>query len=160
MKSYILFITLLFAAIGASAQHHQNMKMSDTTKKNMRMNSTKPMVMDGMDMSNMKMDSPMHHMMMTSQFSRDLPMNRDGSGTSWVPDETPLYAYMIHGKKWMSMVHGSFFARYNNQDLFNKGKRGGGNRIDVPNWLMFMTQRKVGNNGLFSIIPCSLSIPF
>ncbi|WP_114939713.1 hypothetical protein [Mucilaginibacter endophyticus] len=152
MKKYILFIAIFLAAFGVSAQHHHDMQMSDTTKKNLRMNSTKPMVMDGMDMSGMKMDTPMHHhMTMTSQFSRDLPMNRDGSGTSWVPDETPMYAYMIHGKKWMSMVHGSFFARYNNQDLFNSGKRGGSNRIDVPNWLMFMTQRKVGNNGLFSI---------
>jgi len=152
MKKYILFVAIFLAALGVSAQHHHDMQMSDTTKKNLRMNSTKPMVMDNMDMSGVKMDTPMHHhMMMTSQFSRDLPMNRDGSGTSWVPDETPMYAYMIHGKKWMSMVHGSFFARYNNQDLFNSGKRGGSNRIDVPNWLMFMTQRKVGDNGLFSI---------
>ncbi|WP_426583733.1 hypothetical protein [Mucilaginibacter sp. R-33] len=81
MKAYIVFIALSLAAVGASAQHHHDMKMSDTTKKNMRMNSTKPMVMD---MGNMKKDTLMHHMMMTSQFSRDLPMNRDGSGTSWV----------------------------------------------------------------------------
>ena len=46
-------------------------------------------------------------------------------GTSWVPDETPMYAYMIHGKKWMTMIHGSFFLRYNKQDLFNSGSRGG-----------------------------------
>lgn len=40
--------------------------------------------------------------MMSSQLSRDLPMSRNGSGTSWVPDETPVYGYMVHGKKWMS----------------------------------------------------------
>jgi len=45
-------------------------------------------------------------MKMTSQYSRDLPMSRDGSGTSWVPDETPIYAYMISGKKWTTMVRG------------------------------------------------------
>jgi hypothetical protein len=88
--------------------------------------------------------------MMTSQFSLDLPMNRDGSGTSWVPDETPMYMYMIHGKKWMHMVHGSVFLRYNKQDLFNKGTRGG-KQFDAPNWLMYMAQRKVGKNGLFAI---------
>lgn len=88
-------------------------------------------------------------MMMSSQLSRDLPMNRNGSGSSWVPDETPVYGYMVHGKKWMSMVHGNFFARYTHQDIFKSGSRGG-HEFDAPNWLMGMTQRKVGRNGLFS----------
>lgn len=87
---------------------------------------------------------------MTSKFSLDLPMNRDGSGTSWVPDETPIYAYMIHGKKWMTMIHGNFFLRYNKQDVFNAGTRGG-SRFDAPNMVMLMSQRRVGRNGLFSI---------
>jgi hypothetical protein len=104
-----------------------------------------------MDMSDVKMDSgSMKSMKMNSQYSLDVPMSRDGSGTSWVPDETPMYAYMIHGKKWMTMIHGSFFLRYNKQDLFNSGNRGG-KKIDAPNWLMAMTQRQVGKNGLFSI---------
>jgi hypothetical protein len=107
--------------------------------------------MKGMDMGNMKTDSgSMMSMKMNSQYSLDLLMNRDGSGTSWVPDETPMYAYMIHGKKWMTMIHGSFFLRYNKQDLFNSGSRGG-KKFDAPNWLMAMTQRQVGKNGLFSI---------
>ena len=87
---------------------------------------------------------------MTSKFSLDLPMNRDGSGTSWVPDETPIYAYMIHGKKWMTMIHGDFFFRYNKQDVFNAGSRGG-SKFDAPNMVMLMTQRRVGRNGLFAI---------
>jgi len=107
--------------------------------------------MKGMDMGDMKMDSgSMMSMKMNSQYSLDLPMNRDGSGTSWVPDETPMYAYMIHGKKWMTMIHGSFFLRYNKQDLFNSGSRGR-KKFDAPNWLMAMTQRQVGKNGLFSV---------
>jgi hypothetical protein len=57
---------------------------------------------------------------------------------------------MVHGKKWMQMFHGSFFARYNKQDLFNKGNRGS-SQFDVPNWFMYMAQRKVGDNGLFAI---------
>ncbi len=101
-------------------------------------------------MKNMQHDTTHKMGMMTSQFSLDLPMNRDGSGTSWVPDETPMYMYMIHGKKWMHMVHGSVFLRYNKQDLFNKGSRGG-SQVDAPNWLMYMAQRKVGKNGLFAI---------
>lgn len=102
-----------------------------------------------MDMGSMKMDTA-RHMMMNSQYSLDLPMNRDGSGTSWVPDQTPMYGYMFHGKKWMTMVHGSFFIRYTDQDVFNQGSRGG-KQFDVPDWFMAMTQRQVGGNGLFSI---------
>src|SRR6201989_2044107 len=105
--------------------------------------------MKGMDMGDIKTDST-KPMRMNSQYSLDLPMNRDGSGTSWMPDESPMYAYMIHGKKWMTMIHGSFFLRYNKQDLFNSGRRGG-NKADAPNWLMAMTQRQIGKNGLFSI---------
>lgn len=131
MKKYIILL-LLVSAMPVFAQHmHMN---NDTSKK------------PG-DMMDMDMSKPM---MMNSQYSLDVPMNRDGSGTSWVPDETPMYAYMMHGKKWMTMIHGSFFARYNNQDLFNTGNRGG-HKVDMPNWIMAMTQTKIGNNGLFSI---------
>jgi hypothetical protein len=55
---------------------------------------------------------------------------------------------MIHSKKWMYMVHGSVFARYNHQDFTNKGSRGG-DKFDAPNWFMFMGQRKLGQKGLF-----------
>jgi hypothetical protein len=105
--------------------------------------------MKGMDMGGMQMDAS-KPMKMNSQYSLDLPMNRDGSGTSWVPDQTPMYGYMFHGKKWMTMIHGSFFLRYDNQDIFKQGRRGG-SQFDVPDWFMLMTQRPVGTSGLFSI---------
>jgi len=136
MKKLLLLIPILIFLSAASAQ-----------KKHMKKDTS----MKGMDMGDMKMDSgSMTSMKMNSQYSLDLPMNRDGSGTSWVPDETPMYAYMIHGKKWMTMIHGSFFLRYNKQDLFNSGSRGR-KKFDAPNWLMAMTQRQVGKNGLFSV---------
>jgi len=135
----IFKILLSFAAFGTATAFAQKMPMKTDTS------------MKGMDMGNMKMDSgSMMSMKMNSQYSLDLPTNRDGSGTSWVPVETPMYAYMIHGKKWMTMIHGSFFLRYNKQDLFNSGSRGG-KKFDAPNWLMVMTQRQIGKNGLFSV---------
>ena len=149
MKYLLKLCILLLLATPAIAQQ---MKMD--TAGSMKMNKKKPVKkvkqdnMGDMDMSNMQMDS-MKPMGMTSQYSRDIPMSRDGSGTSWVPDETPTYAYMIPGK-WMTMIHGSFFARYDNQDLFKEGSRGG-HQFDVPDWLMAMTQRKIGDKGLFSI---------
>jgi hypothetical protein len=138
----------------------QPMKMD--TAKSMKTHKTKPakkmdmgnMNMGGMDMGDMKMDGnkkdTARAMGMTSQYSRGIPMSRDGSGTSWVPDETPAYAYMINTGKWTTMVHGSFFARYTNQDLFKQGSRGG-KQFDAPDWFMAMTQRKIGSGGLFSI---------
>lgn len=91
----------------------------------------------------LRVESPMSH-----AFSRNLPMNRNGSGTSWLPDSTPMYGYMLHTPKWMFMAHGNLFIRYNKQDLFDKGLRGG-EEWDAPNWLMFMGQRNVGRRGLF-----------
>ncbi|MGF7219111.1 hypothetical protein GGR92_005293 [Spirosoma lacussanchae] len=87
-------------------------------------------------------------MMMTHSFSRNLPMNRNGSGTSWHPDNTPMYAYMTHGKKWSYMVHYSVFLRYNSQNTNNRDKRGSDRQFDAPNWFMGMAQRQIGQRGL------------
>lgn len=85
---------------------------------------------------------------MSHAFSRNLPMNRNGSGTGWLPDAAPMYGLMFHQPKWMFMLHGNVFFRYNNQDLTQKGNRGD-EEFDIPNWLMFMGQRQVGERGLF-----------
>jgi hypothetical protein len=138
MKRFIFIFILMLIASPLWAQHHMG---NDTTGHKMPM---------GQPMHQTKPDTAMHHdMMMSSQLSRDLPMNRNGSGTSWMPDESPMYGYMVHGKKWMSMIHGNLFARYTYQDIFKSGSRGG-HQFDAPNWLMGMTKRKVGRNGLFS----------
>ena len=55
----------------------------------------------GMDM----VDGEMSH-----SFSRNLPMNRNGSGTGWLPDASPMYGYMFHAKKWMYMLHGNLYS--------------------------------------------------
>ncbi|HTE10285.1 MAG TPA: hypothetical protein VK645_04930, partial [Chitinophagaceae bacterium] len=56
--------------------------------------------------------------------------------------------YMFHTKKWMYMLHGNLFLRYNKQDITGKGSRGNG-KFDAPDWLMFMGQKQAGKNGLF-----------
>jgi hypothetical protein len=100
-----------------------------------------------------------HHQMMDSSgmtatmshtLSRNLPMNRNGSGTSWMPDSTPIYAYMKMTGNWNFMFHGSIFIRYNSQDIFNKGSRGG-DKFDAPDWIMAMAQRKIGSKGLLNV---------
>ena len=89
-----------------------------------------------------------HDGTMTHSFSLSLPMNRNGSGTGWLPDASPMYGYMIHSRKWMYMIHGNIFVRYNRQDIGEKGTRGD-SKVDAPNWFMAMGQRRVGVKGLF-----------
>ncbi|HET7817895.1 MAG TPA: hypothetical protein VFL70_01175 [Bacteroidia bacterium] len=87
--------------------------------------------------------APMNH-----AFSVNLAMTRNGSGTGWLPDSTPMYGYMIHGKKWMYMIHGNVFLRYTKSDLGGVGSRGS-EKYDAINWFMGMGQRRIGKNGLF-----------
>ncbi|MBD2701658.1 hypothetical protein IC229_13490 [Spirosoma sp. BT702] len=90
---------------------------------------------------------------MTHSLSRYLPMNRNGSGTSWHPDNTPMYAYMNHSKQkgWSFMLHYAVFLRYTRQNGINPDKRGYGQQFGAPNWVMGMAQRKVGQRGLFQV---------
>ncbi|RYE29486.1 MAG: hypothetical protein EOP42_14280 [Sphingobacteriaceae bacterium] len=102
------------------------------------------------DMKGMKMDDTSAHMnmQMNSGFSLNLPMNRDGSGTAWLPDASPMYGIMLHSGKWMYMLHGNIAPRFTSQDFTNKGSRGA-NDFDAPNWFMAMGQRRIGQKGLF-----------
>lgn len=103
--------------------------------------------MDHMDMPGMEKNATR----MTHGFSLNLPMTRNGSGTGWQPDATPMYAYMKHGNKWNYMLHGSLFLRYTAQNFNNKDKRGQDSKISLPNWVMGMAQRQVGKNGLLTL---------
>lgn len=84
---------------------------------------------------------------MSHSTSLNLPMTRDGSGTGWAPDLSPMYGWMHHSPHWMYMVHGNVDLRYTAQDVFKDGSRGGA-KWDAPNWIMGMAQRRVGTKGL------------
>ncbi|RYD58179.1 MAG: hypothetical protein EOP56_04460 [Sphingobacteriales bacterium] len=122
-------------------EHHQMHEATDA--RTMEMSDTGMHNMQHTGMGHSNMDMPMSH-----AYSLNLPMNRNGSGTSWLPDNSAMYGYMLHAKKWMFMFHGNIFVRYNKQDLTNQGSRGG-SKVDAPNMFMAMGQRKVGSNGLF-----------
>lgn len=99
------------------------------------------------DMGGMEMGgSPMSH-----AYSRHLPMSRNGSGTAWNPDQTPMYMWMQHKGPWMLMYHGSAFGRYTSQNFNHAGQRGQRRAVDGPNWLMTMAQRPVGARGLLNL---------
>jgi len=154
MKHFLLSCLLAISIAITYAQDEHSMPMHYSSMHS-GMQDTMPMKggmkhnmpMDSMSMGNMNMGG-MEDMQMSHAYSRNLPMNRDGSGTSWLPDASPVYGIMLPAKKWMFMVHGNIFLRYTKQDFSNKGSRGD-EAFDAPNWLMLMAQRKVGKNGLF-----------
>lgn len=86
---------------------------------------------------------------MHSFFSQNFPMNRDGSGTGWQADQSPMWMFMKMKKKTALMFHGSLFLRYTIQDLTNQSNRGG-QQFDAPNMFMFSASREMTKKDLFS----------
>jgi len=143
MKGLYLAAALQIIVLLPLQAQHKHQVQHDSSMQNMNM-------ADSMSMDhnmNMDEDMDMDHDMSHS-FSRNLPMSRNGSGTGWLPDASPMYGYMFHSGKWMYMLHGNLFLRYNKQDITSKGSRGN-EKFDAPDWLMFMGQRPVGKHGLF-----------
>ena len=85
----------------------------------------------------------MQHMHMADDENMSMPPAREGSGTSWLPDETPMYA--IHGEagKWTLMAHGNAFLQY----LHESGDRGS-EQVGSINWFMGMADRNIGSGHL------------
>src|SRR5690242_2097345 len=138
MKARVIILLVL---IGLSspllAQHEHHQQQADTTIKktdehqhvDTTMQEHGDHQMHGVPMDH-AVGTPMSH-----SFSLNLPMNRNGSGTSWLPDRSPMYGYMWHAKQWMFMAHGNIALRYNSQDISSKGIRGDA-KVDAPNWFM------------------------
>jgi hypothetical protein len=85
----------------------------------------------------------MSHMQMSMQSSVNIadPMSRESSGTSWLPDSTPMYGRMFMFGEDMLMLHGAIFPRYTNVST-----RRGDDRIDAPNWIMGMYSHPLGQS--------------
>lgn len=89
---------------------------------------------------------------MSSAFSVNLPMSRDGSGTSWQPDANPVMMYMkmFGSGKTSLMAHGNIFIRYTSQDIGKQSDRGG-SQFDAPNMLMLMLSHRYKED-IFSVL--------
>ncbi len=88
-------------------------------------------------------------MRMSSTVDINDPMNREGSGTSWLPDSSPMHAWSkMYGDGGMLMLMGSQFVRYtqigSDRDVSIAGK-GGRSRFDAPNMFMLMYSRPLSN---------------
>ena len=62
-----------------------------------------------------------------------IPHGREGSGTSWMPDSSPVFAHHFMAGDWMLMLHYSVEAGYDVQ----WGDRGS-SRFAAVNWIMGM----------------------
>lgn len=93
-------------------------------------------------------------MSMSSSLNLAEPMSRESSGSSWVPDSTPMYGRMLMFGDDMLMLHGAIFPRYTNANT-----RRGDDRIDAPNWFMamyshpFSENAQLGLRGMMSLDP-------
>jgi hypothetical protein len=81
---------------------------------------------------------------------------REGSGTSWLPDETPMFAVHRQAGTWTLMAHGNVFLQY----LHESGDRGSDQAGSI-NWFMGMADRSVGSGhvglrGMLSLEPWTI----
>jgi hypothetical protein len=145
MKSIILIVLSVMISIQLFSQHEhhqppQKKKAAPIKKDTLQMDHS----MHNMDHSKDSMvEMPSH------AYSRNLPMSRNGSGTGWNPDASPMYMWLRSSGKTDWMFHGNIFMRYTNQDIFSSGKRGADD-ISLPNWFMAMMNRKIGEKGLLN----------
>ena len=107
------------------------------------------MAMSHHDHGGQEMHTPSHenhemHMEMHSTIDLADPMSREGSGTSWIPDSSPMYGRMFMFDENMLMLHGAIFPRYTNVST-----RRGDDRIDAPNWFMAMFSHPLGDSTQF-----------
>ena len=72
-----------------------------------------------------------------------IPMSRMGSGTSWLPDASPMRAYHFMPGQWTLMVHGDADLYYDHQ-----GTSRGDDQVGSTNWAMIMAMRPIGSGML------------
>ena len=65
-----------------------------------------------------------------------IPMTRTGSGTAWLPDESPMHAHHMMAGSWELMLHYFAYAQYDRQ----YGDRGD-DQFGSINWAMLMAGR-------------------
>jgi len=81
----------------------------------------------------------MQHSMNMDERPLGIPESRMGSGTSWLPDASPMHAAEIMLGEWTLMLHGKGFLQYDRQ----QGSRGG-DQLGVTNWVMAAVSRSLG----------------
>jgi hypothetical protein len=81
---------------------------------------------------------------------------RMGSGTSWLPDSSPMHANHKMWGRWTAMIHGVAFLEYDKQYT-----RRGDDQLGIIDWEMVMAMRRVGSGmlhlrGMSSLEPVTI----
>jgi len=119
MRIGMLGLTLITMTTALSAQHAGHPAPSDTSRQ-----------------------QPMQRM--TSQDRvLGIPMSRDGSGTAWLPDSSPMHAFHRTVGSWELMLHGNGFAQY-----IREGGSRGEKQFGSVNWMMGMLSGKLAGGTL------------
>lgn len=84
-----------------------------------------------------------HHMMPTPELPLGIDHARDASGTSWLPDASPMQGLMRPRGSWKLMLHGNAFVQY-----IEAGSDRGDRQLGSINWIMGMAQRNLGGGQL------------
>ena len=87
----------------------------------------------------------MQHSMEMNEGPLGIPESRMGSGTSWLPDASPMHAAHLMLGDWTLMLHGEGFAQYDLQ-----GGSRGANQLGIINWVMAAASRSMGG-GRFEV---------
>src|SRR2546422_9015919 len=87
----------------------------------------------------MNLQHPMH----THEGPLGIPEARMGSGTSWLPDASPMHAAHVVLGDWTLMLHGVGFLQYDRQ-----GGSRGSNQMGLVNWEMAAATRPLGGGQL------------
>jgi hypothetical protein len=124
--SFTATFLLYFAAATAAAQSSADAQHQDP-----------PGAHSGAEQPQLQHD--MQHIHMEGDRDVAMPPAREGSGSSWLPDETPMYAVHARAGGWLLMAHGNAFLQY----LHDTGHRGS-HQLGSINWLMGTADRTAG----------------
>lgn len=156
-RSYTVstLVTLLSTPIALCAQHERH---PPTKPDSARVDSTKrrtaPRDTSMADMPRVSADSePMADMM---EGPLGISHARMGSGTSWMPDSSPMHANHKMWGDWNVMLHGVAFGQYDDQ-----GSNRGDKQLGIIDWEMLMAMRRVGMgmfhlHGMVSLEPATI----
>src|SRR5881409_79527 len=85
----------------------------------------------------------MQHPMEMHEGPLGIPETRMGSGTSWLPEASPMHAAHYMLGRWTLMLHGKGFLQYDWQ-----GGSRGSNQLGIVNWAMAAASRPLGGGQL------------
>jgi ketosteroid isomerase-like protein len=144
---------LVVAPATARAQHeHHPPARADTV----RADSMKKMMAGDTAMAMPGMAHTGHDMAAMMDGPLGISHARMGSGTSWMPDSSPMHATHKMWGDWTAMLHGVAFAQYDHQ-----GSKRGDSQFGIVDWEMLMLMRRVGTgmlhlHGMASLEPATI----